>query len=184
MVVVDDPGDLVARGLVVELPNGRRLLESVDLHVDAGKLTAVGVIALVASLLITLNSIEATFNRIWRVPTGRPLASRLLMYWAVLTAGPILMVGALAISSYVFALPLLAQAGIVAGDNLPYSGKVLNATMNATRPSIRSGVAATFATIGRSARRARTSASTCSRARIRTPECWSRRPGAARCSRR
>jgi predicted N-formylglutamate amidohydrolase len=28
------------------------------------------------------------------------------------------------------ALPLLAQSGIVAGDNLPYSGKVLNATMN------------------------------------------------------
>lgn len=28
------------------------------------------------------------------------------------------------------ALPLLAQAGIVAGDNLPYSGKLLNATMN------------------------------------------------------
>ncbi|WP_223799471.1 N-formylglutamate amidohydrolase [Sphingomonas nostoxanthinifaciens] len=29
------------------------------------------------------------------------------------------------------ALPLLAAAGIVAGDNLPYSGKLLNATMNA-----------------------------------------------------
>jgi predicted N-formylglutamate amidohydrolase len=28
------------------------------------------------------------------------------------------------------ALPLLVEAGIVAGDNLPYSGKVLNATMN------------------------------------------------------
>ncbi len=28
------------------------------------------------------------------------------------------------------ALPYLAAAGIVAGDNLPYSGKVLNATMN------------------------------------------------------
>jgi len=28
------------------------------------------------------------------------------------------------------ALPLLETAGIVAGDNLPYSGKVLNATMN------------------------------------------------------
>lgn len=28
------------------------------------------------------------------------------------------------------ALPLLERAGIVAGDNLPYSGKVLNATMN------------------------------------------------------
>lgn len=28
------------------------------------------------------------------------------------------------------ALPLLTQRGIVAGDNLPYSGKLLNATMN------------------------------------------------------
>ena len=28
------------------------------------------------------------------------------------------------------AIPLLEQAGIVTGDNLPYSGKVLNATMN------------------------------------------------------
>ncbi len=29
------------------------------------------------------------------------------------------------------ALPLLADAGVVAGDQLPYSGKLLNATMNA-----------------------------------------------------
>ena len=28
------------------------------------------------------------------------------------------------------ALPLLAEAGIIAGDNFPYSGKLLNATMN------------------------------------------------------
>src|SRR6476469_3111752 len=31
------------------------------------KLTAAGVIALVVSVLITLNSVEGTFNRIWRV---------------------------------------------------------------------------------------------------------------------
>ncbi|MEH3107647.1 MAG: N-formylglutamate amidohydrolase [Sphingomonas fennica] len=29
------------------------------------------------------------------------------------------------------ALPLLGEAGVLAGDNLPYSGRVLNATMNA-----------------------------------------------------
>jgi predicted N-formylglutamate amidohydrolase len=28
------------------------------------------------------------------------------------------------------ALPLLGEAGIIAGDNYPYSGKLLNATMN------------------------------------------------------
>ena len=40
-MVVDEPGELVARGLVVELPNGRRLLESVDLHLGTGRLTAI-----------------------------------------------------------------------------------------------------------------------------------------------
>ncbi|MBS0581606.1 MAG: YihY family inner membrane protein, partial [Proteobacteria bacterium] len=78
---------------------------------NAGKATAIGILVLLFSVISLMMSIEDAFNRIWRVPTGRPLASRLLMYWAVLTAGPILMVGALAISSYVFALPLLAQAG-------------------------------------------------------------------------
>jgi ABC-type multidrug transport system ATPase subunit len=40
-MVVDEPGELVARGLVVELPNGRRLLESVDLHLGTSRLTAI-----------------------------------------------------------------------------------------------------------------------------------------------
>ena len=40
-MVVEEPGELVARGLVVELPNGRRLLESVDLHLGTGRLTAI-----------------------------------------------------------------------------------------------------------------------------------------------
>src|SRR5580765_962045 len=78
---------------------------------NAGKATAIGILVLLFSVISLMMSIEDAFNRIWRVPTGRPLASRLLMYRAVLTAGPILMVGALAISSYVFALPMLAQAG-------------------------------------------------------------------------
>ena len=78
---------------------------------NAGKATAIGILVLLFSAVSLMMSIEDAFNRIWRVPTGRPLGSRLLMYWAVLTAGPILMVGALAISSYVLALPLLAQAG-------------------------------------------------------------------------
>lgn len=40
-MAVDQPGELIAHGLVVELPNGRRLLESVDLQLDSGKLTAI-----------------------------------------------------------------------------------------------------------------------------------------------
>jgi uncharacterized BrkB/YihY/UPF0761 family membrane protein len=42
------------------------------------------------SLLVTLNSVEAVFNRIWRVRTARPKLSRFLVYWTVLTLGALL----------------------------------------------------------------------------------------------
>jgi membrane protein len=77
---------------------------------SASKATAIGILVLLFSAISLMMSIEDAFNRIWRVPTGRTTASRLILYWTVLTAGPILLVGALAISSYVLAFPLLAQA--------------------------------------------------------------------------
>lgn len=73
---------------------------------SAGQLTAAGFIALVVSLLITLNSVEQTFNRIWRVAASRPKLTRFLVYWTVLTLGAMVATAALAISSRVFALPL------------------------------------------------------------------------------
>ncbi|MGH8025251.1 MAG: YihY family inner membrane protein [Pseudoxanthomonas sp.] len=78
---------------------------------SAGKLTAAGVLALVISLLITLNSVEATFNRIWRVGTTRPQLSRFLVYWTVLTLGALVAAASLAISVRFFALPVFATSG-------------------------------------------------------------------------
>lgn len=75
---------------------------------SASGLTVTGVIALLVSLLVTMWSIESTFNRVWRVPTPRPQLVRFLMYWALLTLGTLLAVGSLAMTSYLFALPLLA----------------------------------------------------------------------------
>jgi membrane protein len=71
---------------------------------NKGELTAVGVIALVASLLVTLVSIEATFNKIWRVRTARPKFSRFLVYWTVFTLGALVATASLALSSRFFAL--------------------------------------------------------------------------------
>lgn len=78
---------------------------------SAGKLTIAGVIALMVSLLITLNSVEATFNRIWRVGTSRPQLSRFLVYWTVLTLGALVAAASLAISVRFFALPVFATSG-------------------------------------------------------------------------
>jgi membrane protein len=67
-------------------------------------MTTAGVIALVASLLVTLVSVETTFNRIWRVPTARPKFSRFLVYWTVLTLGALVAATSLALSTRFFAL--------------------------------------------------------------------------------
>ena len=75
-----------------------------DFSQNTGKLTAVGVIALVGSLLITLVSVEAAFNRIWRVPTARPKIGRFLVYWTVLTLGTLVAAASLAVSARFFAL--------------------------------------------------------------------------------
>ena len=77
---------------------------------SAGQLTAAGVIALVVSLLITLNSVETTFNRIWRVASSRPKFGRFLVYWTVLTLGALIAAASLAISAKFFALPMFATA--------------------------------------------------------------------------
>ncbi len=73
---------------------------------NADKLTTLGVIALVVSLLITLTSVETTFNRIWRVKAPRPKFSRFLVYWTVLTLGAMVAAASLALSTRLFALEI------------------------------------------------------------------------------
>ncbi len=66
------------------------------------QMTTAGVVALIVSLLVTLTSVEAIFNRIWRVPTARPKFGRFLAYWTVLTLGALLAATSLAISTRLF----------------------------------------------------------------------------------
>lgn len=81
-----------------------------DLSTNAGKLTAAGAIALVVSVLVTLTSVETTFNRIWRVPTARPRFGRFLVYWTVLTLGALVAASSLALSTQLFALAIFETA--------------------------------------------------------------------------
>jgi membrane protein len=77
---------------------------------NASQATAVGVLVLFFSAVSLMMSIEDAFNRIWRVQVARSAGSRLIVYWTALTLGPLLMVAALAISSYAFALPFIGAA--------------------------------------------------------------------------
>ncbi|WP_458069608.1 YihY family inner membrane protein [Rhodanobacter sp. BL-MT-08] len=77
---------------------------------NASKLTGISILVMLFSALSMMISIEDRLNQIWRVHKARGWGSRLLLYWAALTLGPILVVGGIAVTSYVTALPLLQGA--------------------------------------------------------------------------
>lgn len=85
---------------------------------SARTLTAPGVVALLVSLLLTMWSIESTFNRVWRVPTPRPRLVRFLVYWTLLTLGSLMAVASLAVTSYLFSLPALSGVDMDWGQRL------------------------------------------------------------------
>lgn len=71
------------------------IAETVQAHLDgfmrnASKLGAFGLAGLALSAILLLATIEGTFNRIWRVERSRPLLMRAVVYWTVLTLGPLL----------------------------------------------------------------------------------------------
>ncbi|PXW16809.1 YihY family inner membrane protein [Paraburkholderia caballeronis] len=65
-------------------------------------LTTMGMIVLFVTSVMTMMTVESAFNLIWRVRKPRPFAQRVLVYWAILTLGPILIGVSLSISSYLF----------------------------------------------------------------------------------
>ncbi|HEY9130557.1 MAG TPA: YihY family inner membrane protein [Dyella sp.] len=73
-------------------------------------LTGISILVMLFSAISMMISIEERLNRVWRVSRARRWIPRLLLYWAALTLGPILMVGAIAVISYATALPLLNGA--------------------------------------------------------------------------
>ena len=66
----------------------------------ANKLGVVGRVFLGITALALMLTIDRTLNAIWRVQRPRPMAQRVLVYWAALTLGPLLLGGSLTLTSY------------------------------------------------------------------------------------
>jgi len=80
-----------------------------DYSDKASKLTITGSMVLVLIAIMLMATIDNAFNRIWIVKKKRSPVSRLLVYWAVLTMGPILIGVGLASTSYLLSLPVVAD---------------------------------------------------------------------------
>jgi membrane protein len=79
----------------------------------ANRLGSAGLVFLLFTALALMLTIDRTLNAIWRVRKPRPIAQRVLVYWAAITLGPLLLGISLTLSSYA----LTASRGIV--DALP-----------------------------------------------------------------
>lgn len=66
----------------------------------ANRLGTVGLVFLGFTALALMLTIDRTLNAIWRVQRPRPMAQRVLVYWAALTLGPLLLGGSLTLTSY------------------------------------------------------------------------------------
>lgn len=73
---------------------------------SAAKLTTVGIISLALTAMLMMLTIEDAFNTIWRVSRPRSLIQRVLVYWVVLTLGPLLIGGSLSLTSWLAGLSM------------------------------------------------------------------------------
>ena len=75
-----------------------------EFALKATRLTAAGLIFLGGTAIAMMVTFDRVMNDIWRVKNQRPLTQRVLIYWAILTLGPLLIGASLTASSYVWSL--------------------------------------------------------------------------------
>lgn len=67
----------------------------------ASRLGTVGFSFLIVTAISLILTMDRTLNTIWRVPRLRPLGQRVLIYWALITLGPLVLAGGLVLTSSV-----------------------------------------------------------------------------------
>ena len=77
---------------------GEQIVPYLDTFLNSvSSLTLPGTIMLIVTALLLMVRIETAFNRIWRVDRNRPLTNRIVLYWALMTLGPLLIAAAVAL---------------------------------------------------------------------------------------
>lgn len=76
---------------------------------QARNLTVPGLLILIITALMMLKTIENAFNAIWEVKQGRKGIASFLLYWAVLSLGPLLIGAAFMLSTYLASLTILSD---------------------------------------------------------------------------
>lgn len=68
------------------------------------QMSMMGVASLMVIALLLISTIDQTINRIWRCNMKRSIVQAFTMYWTILSLGPIIIGGSIAMSSYLFSI--------------------------------------------------------------------------------
>jgi membrane protein len=85
---------------------------------QASQLGSVGLVFLLATALALILTIDRTLNGIWRVHRKRRLAQRILVYWAALTLGPLVLGASITMTSYAVSVSRGLAGGALTGLGL------------------------------------------------------------------
>jgi membrane protein len=67
---------------------------------NAGRLTAIGLVFFFVTAVMLMMTIDTSLNRLFRVQRSRPTLQQVLMYWAVITLGPVFIGLSLSMTSF------------------------------------------------------------------------------------
>lgn len=83
---------------------------------NAGKLSAVGIVFLIATAIALMATIDRALNSIWRVVRARPMITSLLVYWALISLGPVFIGLSVSLKVYLEALTRGAIEAVPFGE--------------------------------------------------------------------
>ncbi len=90
-----------------------------DFSQQARKLTLVGVVFLLVTSFMMLKTIDKALNTIWQVNKVRRGVSGFLLYWAILSLGPILLGAGFLLSSYLASVKFISDTtAFIGGETL------------------------------------------------------------------
>jgi membrane protein len=84
----------------------------------ASKLTTTGIIILVLIALMLMSTIDSALNTIWHVRHRRNPVARFLVYWAIISLGPVLLGIGLVSTSYLLSTSVVSEVDVSLGFEL------------------------------------------------------------------
>ena len=89
-----------------------------EFNSKASRLSGVGFAFLVVVAIMMMVNIDQAINAIWRVRQERKPLAKFLMYWSILSLGPLLIGLSMAVTSYMVSLPIISDTAVTLGLRL------------------------------------------------------------------